>query len=67
MGIKAKVAKAIVRNAELVYPGPRRHGECWVAVWSGDPKHVVAYFLEGDRPVVATVLYRGIEHTRPDI
>lgn len=67
MGIRAKIAKHIVRFANTIYPGPERHGENYVALCNDHPEFAVAYGSdeEGHR-VIYTVLYNGIRFTRPE-
>lgn len=67
MGIRARIAKRIVRLANVVYPGPKSHGENYVAICNDHPEFAVAYCPDEEgTPVILTVLYNGIRFTRPE-
>jgi hypothetical protein len=67
MGISTKVAKAIVRHATLVYQSRAEHGEsAWVATSKEYPLYAVPYAVHGNVKVILTVLYNGVEFTRPE-
>lgn len=63
MGISTKVAKRIVANAEVRYPGtPSANGDpTQVALWTGDERYAVVYAEADDGPVVLTVLFKTLE------
>lgn len=65
MGIRTKVAKAIVRHADVTYPGPEVHGDNWVSLWQGQPEYAVAWRYDPDgRRCICTVLYNHAEFSR---
>jgi hypothetical protein len=67
MGVRARIAKRIVRLANVVYPGPKVHGENYVALCNEHPEFAVAYKPdENGHPIILTVLYNGIRFTRPE-
>jgi hypothetical protein len=66
MGVRTKIAKAIVRTAHTVYQGHPKHGENWIAKSQQHPEYAVAFILdENGHPVICTVLYEGIVFVRP--
>jgi hypothetical protein len=65
MGVRTKIAKAIVRTAHTVYQGHPKHGENWIAKSERHPEYAVAFIIEDGHPVICTVLYEGIVFVRP--
>ena len=63
MGLTTKRVKQAFRRACLDYPGPERHGDNRVRVGDG---LAIAYTVVAGTPLVYTVLWDGIEFTRPD-
>lgn len=60
MGVPVRVAKSIVANASLTYPGtPTSSGNpTLIARWDGEPEYAVVYIDEGDGVAkVLTVLF----------
>lgn len=69
MGVSTKRAKHVVRYPDIVYVAPPKYPGCWLAVADSDPDIAVAFTRdEGcDRPVILTVLSRGVDFfVRPD-
>jgi hypothetical protein len=59
MGISTKVAKRIVRNADVRRPGGR-HSDAMIATSDDDPDYAVVYYPT-DPPIVITVVFRTPE------
>lgn len=66
MGIRTKVAKSIVRHSDVIYPGPSKHGQNWIATCRAYPEYAVAFTID-EQGVrwICTVLYNGVEFERP--
>lgn len=62
MGLSTKVAKAIVRNAEVCYPStPTKDGVPTVIyLWTGQPAYAVCC-IEGEPDLVLSVLFHTPE------
>lgn len=68
MGISTKVAKTIVRESNINYPGPESHPGSYLAISDRHPEYAVAYIIDpfDGSKVVCTVLYNGVEYVRPE-
>jgi hypothetical protein len=64
MKISTKVAKAIIRNAEVTYAAKCRDGnKAMIALWSGEPRYAVVFNPDQDTsPVVLTVIFNSPDY-----
>jgi hypothetical protein len=68
MGVSTKRAKRVVREADIVYVGnPKQSPHAKVAMSNTDREIAVVFAEDPDgQQWVLTVLYRGVEFTRPE-